>query len=415
MSRLSDKTYSEYYQQLFDELKLKIMSEKDDLIITTETDDLVKYYYSKNSLHPINFNSETEETIEHKKYIKTIPANQREWAYQYNGDLKIECEKIVIKLPIIPNNTIPQVLQNRTQSISLSGGPEFTINGNKLIMEIEIKGYGINLNDEQITKSINGKISSIKDFINKKNNEINQENEKLKKSLAIFIKERKDKLDSDKNRLENLVKLVKIPLERKDDDLVRKIRIEEKPFVKKIKPNPTTEDYQLNRDKVIDIIKLLSNQCLQFEKTPRTYEKFAEENLRDLLLANLNSIFEGKATGETFNNKGKTDIYLNIDKGNILICECKFYGGEKLYHKTIEQIISYLSWRQNYGIIINFCKKKNFSNVLKEAESIISSHSSYDSGLQRLYQSHFLSKHVLTSDDYKYVEIHHLYFNLYNE
>ena len=79
----------------------------------------------------------------------------------------------------------------------------------------------------------------------------------------------------------------------------------------------------MDREKVIDIIKLIDNQCLQFEKTPKTYNKFDEPNLRDLILANLNSVFEGKATGETFNSNGKTDIYLNIDKGNILVAECK--------------------------------------------------------------------------------------------
>lgn len=39
-----------------------------------------------------------------------------------------------------------------------------------------------------------------------------------------------------------------------------------------------------------------------------------EEALRDVLLVSLNSIFEGKATGETFSKRGKTDIYLNINK-----------------------------------------------------------------------------------------------------
>ena len=42
----------------------------------------------------------------------------------------------------------------------------------------------------------------------------------------------------------------------------------------------------------------------------------------------LNAIFSGKATGETFSNKGKTDIYLNIEKGNILVFECKIWGGK---------------------------------------------------------------------------------------
>jgi hypothetical protein len=158
---------------------------------------------------------------------------------------------------------------------------------------------------------------------------------------------------------------------------------------------------------------LLNNQSLQFEKTPDVYNKLGETELRDLLLANLNSVFEVKATGETFNNKGKSDIYLNIDKGNILVAECKFYSGKANSHKTIKQLIGYLSWRHNFGIIINYCKKKDFTKIINDAPSIIKSHSSYKSGFDQLEETHFISKNVLPTDELKLVEIHHLYYNLY--
>ena len=96
-----------------------------------------------------------------------------------------------------------------------------------------------------------------------------------------------------------------------------------------------------------------------------------------------------------------------------LVSECKFYGGEKLYLKTLDQLLGYLSWRHNYGIIISFCKQKNFTKVIEDAENIITTHPSYNSGFIRLTNSHFISKNILPTDDYKYVEIHHLYYNLF--
>lgn len=412
MNRLGDKSYHDYYLELFGNLKLKIASETDDYIISQPTEDLVKYYLNQ-SLKPIEFSSEQKESIEHKKYIKTIYSHERESGYQQEGDLKIESEKIIVKLPIKPNRGIREILNLRTRSISLSGGPQFSISANNVI--IEIKGYRLNLKDDQIINKILHNKSCVKSYLNSKNAEINSENERLKNNLTQFIEERKTKLDSDKRRIDNIVKRVNIPLARKDNEIVKKIQVDKKPFIKKIKPQMPEEDYKLDRDKVTDIIKLINNQCLQFEKTPKTYDKLDEPNLRDLLLSNLNSIFEGQATGETFNNKGRTDIYLNIDKGNILVSECKFYKGEKLYHKTIDQILGYLTWRQNYGIMINFCRKKHFSKVIEKAESIIKSHSSYQSDFEVFDKSHFMSKHTLPIDDYKYVEIHHLYYNLYNE
>lgn len=412
MNRLNDKTYQDFYSDLFGKLKLQIATESDEYIISQQTENLVKYYIDR-SLKPIEFDTEIDESIEHKKYIKTIYSHEREWAYRQEGDLQLECEKIIVKLPIKPNRYVDQIFNLRTQSISLSGGPLFLKIGNNLVIEIEIKGYGLNLDNNQIGNQIITTKSGIQNLISSTNTEINFENVKLINDLTQFINERKNKLYSDKKRIDDLVKLIKIPLSRKDSDIVKKIQLDKKPFVNKIKPKTLDEDYELDRGKVVDIIKLINNQCLQFEKTPRTYDKLDEPNLRDLLLANLNSIFEGQATGETFNNKGKTDIYLNIDKGNILVSECKFYGGEKLYHRTIEQILGYLTWRQNYGILITFCKQKNFSKIIEEAESIIISHASYDSGFKVLDKSHFISRHTLPGDDYKYVEIHHLYYNLY--
>lgn len=407
-------TFQDYYLALFNKIKLKILTESDDYIIAQPTEDLVKYYMDI-VLDPIELDPDKEESMELKKIIKTIFAHEREWACQQEGDLKIEAEIILVKIPICQNIKIEEILKLRTNSISILRDPKFKVKDNNIIIELEIKGYGLNMNNEQIQKSIISNKQQIHDIINSKNTYINFENSKLEQSLTLFINERKIKLDRDQNRLNDLVNLVKIPLARKGGNIVKQIQVNKKPFISRIKPKTPVEDYQLDREKVVEIIKLLQNQCLQFEKTPKTYEKFDEPNLRDLLLSNLNSIFECLATGETFNNKGKTDIYLNIDKGNILVTECKFYGGEKLYHKTIEQLLGYLTWRQNYGIMLSFCNQKNFSKVLDDAEDIIKSHSSFEKGFQKFDKSHFISKHSLPEDDYKYVEIHHLYFNLYFE
>lgn len=298
--------------------------------------------------------------------------------------------------------------------ITLSSTPTFDIKGSNIIFEVEIKGYGVNMSNPQIAEEISTTRRFVRSYFQSKSDEISAQNIKLTNLLTKFLSDRKKKLDSDKVILGELVKLVKIPLARKDEDIVKKIYIEKQPFVTRLKPKTPEEDYQLDRDKVLDIIKLINNQCLQFEKTPKTYEKHDEPNLRDHILANLNSIFEGKATGETFNNKGKTDIYLNIDKGNILVCECKFYGGEKLYHQTIDQLLGYLTWRQNFGIMISFCKQKNFSKVVEDAPDIIKKHPTYQNSYSVVAGTHFISKNTLPSDEYKHVEIHHLYYNLYS-
>ncbi len=63
--------------------------------------------------------------------------------------------------------------------------------------------------------------------------------------------------------------------------------------------------------------------------------------------------------------------------------------------------------------MITFSENKDFTKVIEDAESIIKSHHSYQSGFKKINDSHFISKHTLPIDDYKYVEIHHLYYNLF--
>jgi len=181
-----------------------------------------------------------------------------------------------------------------------------------------------------------------------------------------------------------------------------------------VRPTPTIpEDYHIDRSKVMDIIQIIDNQGRQFEKTPKTYQNSEEEDLRNVLLVGLNTVFEGKATGETFSNKGKSDIYLNINKGNILVSECKIWAGKQLYINTIDQLLGYLTWRTNYGIMITFARNKDFTKILTEAHQAIQQNPSYKNGFHKISDTHFISHHSLPTDSMKNVEIPHLFYNLY--
>jgi hypothetical protein len=188
------------------------------------------------------------------------------------------------------------------------------------------------------------------------------------------------------------------------------------PLVKRVAPRPAAPpELELDQELVLEIIAFVDNQGRQFEKTPKSFADNDETQLRDILLINLNTIFAGRATGETFNNKGKTDIYLNVEKGNILVFECKFWGGQALYHETINQLLGYLTWRHNFGVIVTFVKKKSFSAILDSVPDVIRSHASYANGFRKVDYTHFVSNHRLPQDPGKTVEIHHLFYNLYSE
>lgn len=408
-------TISDYYNNIFEKIKEKMFSEKDEFIIGTTKEELTEYYFPSNHLQKIEIDNERTEKIEYKKSMRIISSQEREGFWRGQGDIKYEYKSLVITIPIIQNHDLNTI--NRLETLPMViGGPPLNIqlSDDFILCEIDIKGYGFEISEDDIVSKIKYEKEKITKWIKRKNDNINSENEKLKEKIKNLIDNRKEELYKDQMKLDSLVKKIKIPLMKKEDESIKRIKLNSKPLVKKLKPTPTIpEDYVLDRSKVLDIISVIDNQGRQFEKTPFTYKSLKEEDLRNIILVNLNGLFEGKATGESFSNRGKTDIYLNIDKGNILISECKIWHGEALYNETIDQLLKYLTWRNNFGIIISFVRLKNFSQILINIDDIIKKHPSYNTGFKTISETHFLSLHKLAQDDFKNVEIHHLFYNLF--
>lgn len=89
-----------------------------------------------------------------------------------------------------------------------------------------------------------------------------------------------------------------------------------------------------------------------------------EEELRDLLLGMMNANYPGTATGETFRKLGKTDISFRVDAGYVLICECKFWHGAEEYANALDQLFRYVTWRENFGVLIHSCTRKDMTRSI---------------------------------------------------
>ena len=99
-----------------------------------------------------------------------------------------------------------------------------------------------------------------------------------------------------------------------------------------------------------------------------------EESIRNIILVILNAVFEGTATGETFNANGKTDIMLSYQGKVLFIAECKVFDGIKKHIDTIDQLVSYTAWRDTKSAIIVFNRNKNMSKVVKKVKNSIEEH-----------------------------------------
>ena len=110
------------------------------------------------------------------------------------------------------------------------------------------------------------------------------------------------------------------------------------------------------------------------ERSPKAFAHMGEEDLRSQFLVQLNGQYHGRATGETFNYEGKTDILIREGDRNVFIAECKIWKGEADLLKAVDQILGYLHWRDTKAALLVFNRNKAFSEVLAKVPAAIRRH-----------------------------------------
>lgn len=82
-------------------------------------------------------------------------------------------------------------------------------------------------------------------------------------------------------------------------------------------------EYALTDEQYAEVLKVIRAMGRSMEQTPQPFAELGEEDLRAVLLAALNATFDGGATAETFNCKGKADILVRHAGQNVFVGECK--------------------------------------------------------------------------------------------
>jgi hypothetical protein len=122
------------------------------------------------------------------------------------------------------------------------------------------------------------------------------------------------------------------------------------------------------------ILSVLRLAAAQMERSPKTYEGMGEEDRRQVLLTALNTHYSGDGTAEAFNVGGKTDILVRHEGSNLFIGECKFWGGQKVFTATIDQLLGYQAWRDTKLAIIMFVREKGLTSIIETARKTLGDH-----------------------------------------
>jgi hypothetical protein len=153
------------------------------------------------------------------------------------------------------------------------------------------------------------------------------------------------------------------------------------------KANPLQE-YVLAMNEYDDVLSTISSMATVMERTPSVFAEMNEEPLRTILLVALNGIYEGQASGETFNGYGKTDILIRRGDRNVFIAECLMWKGPAyLTGKMSDQLFRYAMWRDSKLALIVFNRGGNFTQAVAKMKDTVRSHPQFVKDLEWTHES----------------------------
>ena len=262
-----------------------------------------------------------------------------------------------------------------------------------------IKVQGTDLKSQQVKDEINRQIGSIKNHLDWLRNNAHEFNNEIRQIAKEQINWRREKLLADQNLVESLGFPLKV---RNNEELTYEAPIVRRRITPKM-PSGSSKRYkpepELSLDDYDHILSVITNMTMVMERSPSAFSTMSEEALRWHFLVQLNGHYEGKAMGETFNYKGKTDILIRAEGKNIFIAECKFWKGAKNFRKTIDQLLGYLSWRDTKSAILVFNRNKDILKVIESIPSAIMEHPNFKKCLDNDSEGRY--RCVLAHDDDK--------------
>ena len=258
-----------------------------------------------------------------------------------------------------------------------------------------------------------GEIKLIRKHIERANRQVANYNENLRKLSKQEVSLRRDRL----KRHDNIATILDIPLvARPGAPSIEPVKVEFRrpralPVLSNTKlipePGITGETFEY-------ILSCIRHQGRTFERTPSTFAVHGEEDIRNLILANLNGYFQGGAVGEAFRCNGKTDICIEQRNRAAFVGECKLWSGPVSFTAALNQLFSYLTWRDcKTALIIFNMRNKNFEKVIKAIPTNLRKHPLFHSEVPCEEVGEWRTRIFNGENKGQIVTVHTFVFNLY--
>ena len=251
--------------------------------------------------------------------------------------------------------------------------PRAAIRGSSVIFSV----VGTNLDADSVRREIDRTVASIQSYLTNLRGNVSGLNNQLLGEAKSTIEARRGKLLAGRNMVASLGFKMKERQGSPKTFVAPEVRRKISPVMPPASSTPFKPEPALSLEDYEHILGVMQSMTQVMELSPSAFHEVDEQALRSHFLVQLNGHYQGQATGETFNYEGKTDILIRSEGKNIFIAECKFWSGPKKLTETIDQLLSYSSWRDTKTAIVLLNRNRDFSKVLASIPEAVRTHPQY--------------------------------------
>jgi hypothetical protein len=349
-------------------------------LLNTAPEDLKRYLVEKHSVSPLKLRRD-EWYADTKEVQVDVRYDSRRWIDDKSRPVLIAGERVEVRVPFDGESELFYTRSNT----SSSSPPRAVVEGGELILRYDTPSD----DPRDVRPLIDRALAEIEQHIGWQRAMIDSHNAALPAAAEQAIQQRRERLLAQSQRASALG----IPIRRREDAprtyAVPTVRRSARPAL----PPATSAQFQPEPAWAMEhyehALKVMQDMALVMERSPAAFKSMDEEAIRQHFLMQLNGQFEGRATGETFNMQGKTDILLREGDRNVFIAECKFWKGPKAFGQAIDQLLSYATWRDGKAAILVFNRGTETSTVLAGINATATGHGNFKRAVAWPHQSGF--------------------------
>lgn len=390
-----------------EKMKSKIDSYTNDEIMANDIELLADNLYEEFYIQPVVIYDEdlTRRKVNQSKVRRRVDPYFRDiYGREY---IDVDGFELSFYFPIEGETDL---FKCQASTFSLSGYPEITIQSGGIVLMYEKTLQEMEREDalESVMKAVEQDLKHLRSGIGYANNDVSHFNSTLRADAVKALLEKRKKVES----FYSIASLFEVPVTKteyaaKHVPMKRNIS----PIAHKYEKQST---YCISDRDYAEILETIKHTGSTYERTPASYASMHEEDLRNTLLAALNATYKGDATGEAFRNNGKTDICIERENRAAFVAECKMWTGQKDVQSAVEQLDSYLTWRDCKTALIYFVRRKDFLRVLSTAQATLRS-IPFMRRVEAVDENEFKCLVVSKTTPGQLVQVRVMLFNLYSE